>query len=216
MPKGPVPRDFSGMKIGKLSVVGFSHRVGVKRYFRCICECGREVIAHTARFRRTAMPSCRHCVSKGTKRHLTHGLSHTPEWKHWCNMRKRCENPNDQAYNRYGGRGIRVCDRWSDFGNFYADMGPRPSAKHSIDRVDNDGHYEPGNCRWATPKDQANNRRSSRILSIGGEQLTLSQVADKHGLTIKQLWARLNQGWTIERAISEPIKDYAPGKPRVH
>jgi hypothetical protein len=89
-------------------------------------------------------------------------MSKRPEYGAWASMRRRCANPSDNAYRYYGGRGITVCERWQKFENFYADMGPRPSPMHSIDRIDNDGNYEPGNCRWATRVQQIQNRRKSR------------------------------------------------------
>lgn len=125
----------------------------------------------------------------------------------WNGMRARCNNPQNPNYPKYGGRGITVCERWAkNFAHFLEDMGACQSSGHSIDRVDNSGNYEPGNCRWATAKEQANNRRSSRYLTLGGQTATLAQWADKMEMSIGTLHARLRAGWSVEKAINEPIK----------
>ncbi|ASQ11855.1 hypothetical protein CDO22_17840 [Sinorhizobium meliloti] len=120
-----------------------------------------------------------------------------PEYGIWASMKERCSNPKQSRYERYGGRGIRVCREWEDFARFIEDMGPRPSTKHTIERIDNDGDYEPSNCRWATWKEQANNRSSNVLLTIGAERLSLSQWAVRSGvdrMTIKERAKRHFQG----------------------
>src|SRR5436309_1877292 len=92
----------------------------------------------------------------------THGKWKSKEWNSWDHMRRRCNNPKDPKYDDYGGRGITICERWTTFQNFYDDMGDCPSKSHSLDRIDNEGHYEPGNCKWSTPKEQSNNRRKRK------------------------------------------------------
>ena len=125
-----------------------------------------------------------------------------PEYRAWACMRTRCRNPNSQDYALYGGRGILVCERWNSFAAFLEDMGLKPSPKHSIDRIDNDGNYTPGNCRWATPKEQANNQRRSRRVEFHGEQLSLPEWATRLGISRESLRDRLNNGWTVERALT--------------
>ena len=120
-------------------------------------------------------------------------------------MKSRCYNKNHSKYDSYGGRGIKVCDRWlEDSVNFYADMGPRPSQKHSLDRIDVNGDYCPENCRWATPKEQGNNRRNNHKVLHNGEEKTLSEIETELGLNYNILSYRINQNWSIEDAINIP------------
>lgn len=120
-------------------------------------------------------------------------------------MMERCTNPNDKRYADYGGRGITVCDRWQDPANFYADMGERPTGT-SIDRIDNNLGYEPGNCRWATPKTQNNNRRSTRLATLNGETLSLAEWSRRLGAGSKDLVReRLRAGWEITAALTTPV-----------
>lgn len=121
-------------------------------------------------------------------------------------MRQRCENHRDTGYMNYGGRGVTVCERWRAFENFYADMGPRPTPKHSIDRIDNDGNYEPGNCRWATKREQVCNRRGSLIVTFRGERQPLGKLCADAGLRFNVVYGRLKLGWTVDRALSTPPK----------
>jgi hypothetical protein len=120
-------------------------------------------------------------------------------------MIDRCENVNTDGYKRYGGRGIRVCDRWRfSFESFLADMGPRPDDT-SIERIDNNGNYEPGNCRWATSKEQANNRSSTRLVTIGNETMSLSEWADRNKIPYKLVRSRVHErGWDPVRAVTDP------------
>lgn len=122
----------------------------------------------------------------------------------WADMRQRCNNPKDCAYGDYGGRGIKVCSRWRIFENFLADMGTRPTSRHTLDRKDNDGPYSPENCRWSTRKEQANNRRSSRRITWGTETKTLAEWSDQLGLTRHAIEWRLASGWSINAALSTP------------
>jgi len=121
-------------------------------------------------------------------------------------MLNRCRNENEGNYHNYGGRGIAVCERWKEsFEKFFEDMGPRPSVKHSIDRIDNDGNYEPGNCRWATSKEQSRNKRVNYLVSHDGETKCVSEWAEKHGLKSSVLYYRLVKlGWTFEKSVSWP------------
>jgi hypothetical protein len=125
--------------------------------------------------------------------------SKSPEYGIWLTMRSRCNNPNANAYYRYGGRGIKVCERWEvSFSNFIEDMGPRPSNKHSIDRIDNNGDYEPGNCRWGILEEQARNRSNAVRVSFGGQNYRVDELSKISGLAEPAVRQRLAKGWSAE------------------
>lgn len=128
-------------------------------------------------------------------------------------MRRRCDLPTVRCYPNYGGRGIYVCERWHKFENFYADMGPRPSTDHQIDRIDNDGPYSPENCRWATRIENMSHRRTSRLLTFEGETMSLAEWSRRVGLTTYCIFYRLDKmGWSVEQALTTP--SLRPRKPK--
>lgn len=132
----------------------------------------------------------------------SHGMSKTRTYRIWCGMWKRCTDKTCTHYERYGGRGISVCERWRDFSLFYADMGAVPDGC-SIDRFpNNDGNYEPGNCRWATRVQQARNTRTNRVMSLNGESLTLVEWAERAGVTLNAMHLRLKKGWSLAEAVA--------------
>jgi hypothetical protein len=133
-----------------------------------------------------------------------HGRTRTPEYRIWKAIKERCTKPNVINYGDYGGRGIRMCERWANsFENFLADVGPKPSPKHSIERNDTNGNYEPNNVRWATQKEQNRNKRSNHIVTVNGARMCLAEAVERHSTAdyhcVKK---RLRRGWTIERALA--------------
>lgn len=140
--------------------------------------------------------------------HRSHGQSFlngrpTAEYRAWCNMKDRCSRPSAANYARYGGRGISVCEAWAaSFEVFLAEMGQRPSPSHSLDRINNDGNYEPGNCRWATIAEQQRNRSRVRLIPHQGRLITIVELAKISGVPYSRLKGRLDRGWSVERAIT--------------
>ena len=140
-------------------------------------------------------------------RPTTHGRTKDPMFSAWMMMRQRCNNPNAQGYERYGGRGIGYDPRWDDFASFLEDMGERPSPKHSLNRIDNDGDYTPENCEWATYKAQTKNTTSNVMVTIGDKTLCVSDWAEVYGIRRVTVYARILRGWDEVRAITTPV-DY--------
>jgi len=164
MAYGPVPVDLTGQVFSKWTALRFVCAKNGKRFYECKCECGRIglVISHSLTSGRSG--SCRSCSKLGHVARLTHGLRHTPEYNSWAGMKQRCTNPKHHKFPNYGGRGIRICERWlHSFESFLDDMGRRPTNMHSIERLDNDGNYEPSNCVWADKSKQARNRRKPKV-----------------------------------------------------
>lgn len=126
---------------------------------------------------------------------------HTKEYRAWVSMRGRCFDKRDAGYHNYGGRGITVCERWLVFENFLEDLGLAPSPSHTLDRINVDGNYCPDNCKWATRKEQANNRRDTRKFNFRGKIMTLTEIAAVTGINYKTINVRLYRGWSPERAF---------------
>ena len=206
-----------GMRFGLLVVIrrALPNEItrGAGREARWVlkCDCGQERIAKA---RRLTSSKVRACGVNGHRwRSPGSGMearSKRPEYKVWAGMKARCFNPNSESYPDYGGRGITVCDRWRDsFEAFFEDMGERPSAEYSIDRwPDCNGNYEPGNCRWATAREQSLNTRRSVYVDVNGEKILLNEYARALGLSATTIYGRLKLGWTLEEAVTVPVKRY--------
>lgn len=150
----------------------------------------------------------------GMKREQQHGLSKHPLYKLWLNVKDRCNNPKNPYFHNYGGRGIRMCQEWQDsFPAFMAGIGPRPSLLHTLDRKENDGHYEPGNVTWATKREQANNQRKNRRVTLDGRTQTIAEWARELGLAPSTVHNRLARGRPVELALT-PIKYLQVGRCR--
>lgn len=198
--------DLTGQKFNRLTVLSqVPNQKWVK--WECRCDCGKIVEVRSCHIISGNIKSCG-CWSRevAAKRETKHGLGHVVEYSIWLGMKARCGNPNNDHYYLYGERGITVCPEWvSDFGQFYADMGPRPSNKHSIDRIDNNGGYCKENCRWTTRDVQNRNTRQNRILSHNGEAKTITDWAADLNTKQSTIQGRLKRGWTIEKAVTTPV-----------
>lgn len=202
-----------GRRFGRLVVVsrGANAPRGRTRW-TCDCDCGATALVHAVSLINGHTQSCgclqRQRTSDAAKTSSrTHGKTGVPEHVTWTAALSRCRNPNATSYKRYGGRGIAMCERWaSSFEEFLNDMGTKPTPLHTLDRIDKNGNYEPGNCRWATKIEQANNRRDNRMVMIEGVEKTLPNACREAGDVIShcQAWRRIRGGWSHDKAVSTP------------
>ena len=205
-----------GKRFERLIVVSLAspvYRINGKtrRRWICRCDCGNETIVAASDLTSGNTRSCG-CLHKEMlhMRFLTHGESKTSTYFTWCLMKERCLNPNNKKYKDYGARGIMVCAEWREsYENFVRDMGHRPVGC-SIERIDNNGNYEPDNCRWATPTEQSSNRRSNIWIEWNGEKMILGKAIKLSGLPRKAVEHRLRRGWGLERALKTPLRTRRP------
>ena len=199
--------DLTGQTFGRLEVL---RRVSGKKptYWLCKCLCGNVVKIRVISLTSGATQSCGCLRREITGAQFTlHGKHGSKENRAWRSMLSRCYNPKVKCYPRYGGRGIKVCDSWrSSFMNFFIDMGPCPSPRHSIDRKDNNGHYEPKNCRWATEEEQRRNTRRRLYILIDGKAHLMADYAKRQGIDMRLVSERLRRGWTVDAALHTPKK----------
>lgn len=197
--------DLSNKRFGRLIVIRRvpKKNVGRHAYFLCRCDCGKEKVINGCGLRTGRTRSCGCYKIEVTKAvSTTHGMRNSRAFAAWAHIKQRCGNPKDAAYERYGGRGISVCERWYKFENFLEDMGHPPKGL-TIDRIDNNGNYEPGNCRWATYKEQANNKGNNRVICFNGQSKTLMQWCEHLKISNETLRERLSR-WPLERALTTP------------
>jgi hypothetical protein len=202
------PADYIGKRFGYWLIKEYkgldkhSHQI-----YLCRCDCGNEKIVTLGNLKTGKSTNCgceKLKKQMGNTWNKKHGMSFSREYRSWESMLNRCEKTNDKEYPMWGGRGIKVCERWHDFNNFYADMGTRPKGM-TLDRIDNNGDYEPSNCRWATAKTQSNNRRSNTLITYKGRTQTLQQWADETGICSGTISQRIRKrGWSIEKALTTP------------
>ena len=200
--------DLTNREIGLLTVKEYLGRRDC--LWRCECACGKTVEIPGGSLRNNSTHSCgcdrpRKLAALKTKHGHAQKGNESPEYRAWLGMIDRCERKSHCDYHNYGGRGIKVCQRWREnFAAFLTDMGPKPAWAHSIDRRENNGDYEPGNCRWATQKEQARNTRTNRLLTFDNETKPLVEWAEVKGLPMKLLHQRLSRGWDLRRALTTP------------
>lgn len=183
-------------------------------YWICQCACGTVKAVNAYTLRKGLSLSCGCYKAEVTSRvKRIHGMKNTPEYRAWQNMKKRCYNPRNVNYPNYGGRGIRVCDRWKDsFLNFLADMGMRPGTLYSLERKNNDLNYTPDNTLWATDHEQRRNKRTNHLITFNNQTHCLQDWATQTGRGAATLSRRLNTyGWSVERALTTPIRPITSG-----
>jgi hypothetical protein len=210
-------QDLTGQRFGRLTVVEPSAPVKGHRIWLTLCECGITKHIRASHLTTGKVRSCG-CLALEHAGNLrrTHGKSRTPEHIVWKGIKQRCENPKVSSYAHYGGRGIRVCDEWRDsFENFLRDMGEKPSADHSLERLDNDGPYSPSNCCWATRIEQANNKRSNINLRLGEEVMSISEWSRKLGIPDGTIRKRIRLGWDHGRILTAPSRKWKSRKAEV-
>lgn len=204
--------EYLGQKKHKLTVIGFSDEEEKGRIkLKCLCDCGKETYLYPYQFKNGKVQSCG-CARTGHHESLhykKHGLCKDKYYSHWLKIKSRCYIPSSQNYERYGGRGIIMCDEWEHHADAFIKWCYKTNPGDdslTIDRIDNDGPYAPWNCRWATSKVQSRNKRSTRNFTYNGKTQCLTDWANEYNMCSETLRGRLNKGWSIEKALTTPVK----------
>jgi hypothetical protein len=214
----------AGQRFGRLTAIRevdpiVSTAGRVESMWLCRCDCGVEKVIRERTLTPSGMRTTQSCGclnrelsgNRAKVNNATHGESRvgkaTPEYRSWASALTRCRNVNNRSFPRYGGRGIKVCPQWNpqqggSYEQFLADMGRRPTPRHTLERKDNNGPYAPWNCVWATKKEQASNRRSGVMVELDGETITLTEAARRRGVKMQTAHKRLRDGRSLEEALS--------------
>jgi len=194
--------DLKGKRFGRLVVVERAGSLLNKAVWRVSCDCGQGKIVIGSSLIKGVTRSCG-CLKRDVNAvvNRTHGLSYSRTYRVWAGIKGRCSCPTQTNWEHYGGRGIQMCTRWHRFENFLTDMGEAPQGS-TIERVNNNGNYEPTNCRWASMKEQCRNRKTTRLIEFAGQTLCLVDWAAKLNIAYMTLVSRLNRGWTTEQALT--------------
>jgi hypothetical protein len=206
-------KQLTGMKFTRLSVISYAGYISGKSgvCWNCLCDCGNHHIANGGDLKRGNIRSCG-CLSKELKSlrakmlNRTHGLTECSLYSTWKNMRQRCNNPNNQDYHSYGGRGISVCKEWNNFATFKKDMEGKTQGL-TIERIDTNKGYSKENCRWASTLEQARNKRTNKPITHNGKTMLLSEWSQLLGIKEGTLWMRIRRGWPVDQAFTTKTKE---------
>ncbi len=204
-----------GARYGRLTIKEIIKKIKWKLYVLCLCDCGKEKKIRLDHLKGGLTKSCgclqQEVMKKRWQAMTIHGESRrrgrTKEWYVWSGMVNRCHNPaSGKVYKKYGEKGIKVCDKWrKSYKFFLEDMGRIPTLKHTIERIDNNKGYSPENCKWATRREQANNRSNNHIITFKGKAFSAMEWSRLIGINSLTLIARINRGWTPEKTLTQPL-----------
>ena len=203
-----------GQRFGYLVVLRREGRHRKYAVWRCACDCGKECVARSDRLRHGRKKACgisgHHWKEYLKDRPPSFTTQHPDEYASWRKMHERCADKHRHNYKNYGARDIKVCERWKVFENFFIDLGPKPTKVHTLERVDNDGNYEPTNCRWATREEQRRNMTCSVYVEHNGQRRLLMDVVAEIGVKRAVVSGRLKMGWPLDKALLTPVREKKP------